>query len=518
MSNFKINYHYANVQIGHFYVEFVGEIPLGIDIKSENESKEQQRLFGKNSQLKIMPTWTANFLNESHYHKKATETNKLTTFSQEVTEEQFITAYKEAVKQRDNEAGTHNSTTEDCINFNQDIYRATGAKGHFINFLPREEFESIENIAAWIGRNFLEIKAANFVTGTSENDVAMRYGVSLERVAEDTEKSSDHKNFVIFPESTSTCTASSFKELFDLSFAEAYKQLLSSSNPSSDQNLDNSELIRKEDIELNWNQKKIYREYSKLEKEEEFENNLQYKVNKTLEFIDSLDLGDKHVKALSQYILASLTIDENGNDLALLPSKYMSPELQETIKIMQILTKESPSISDERCRDDSAIWEVEPIKAKIDKSHSDIIKNYDAMASNCQGFYQESCQKEAGEKLVPLIIERDKSIFEPQIKEFEQLCNKFTREEYSSMCKMEIRKLKTMKKKTDYLGNYPRVDYKGDAYKELAQHLFDAIDDECSEIHEEIDHRSFTEMHNKLSMSGLIEIADTIVGIVNLAE
>jgi hypothetical protein len=64
MEENKINFHLGIKGSGHFYEEFVGEIPKGIDLKSESEGKDPQRFFGKNPEIKNMPAWAGDIKDE----------------------------------------------------------------------------------------------------------------------------------------------------------------------------------------------------------------------------------------------------------------------------------------------------------------------------------------------------------------------------------------------------------------------------------------------------------------------
>ena len=197
MSEYKINYYYADTLVGHFYVQFEGQLPSNIAGKGA-------RIFGKNPAIPLMPIAAGEVIDESKIHLDKSKKKILVSTS--VTSEQFESAYQLAVNSLE-KGGLYHGTIDNCISFNQDIYRATGGKGHFINLFPKSELQNSGTMAAKEAMKYYESNNFRFVTGLTADLVALRYGVTEERVIENlslnvdsTGRPTHSKSFIIKPD------------------------------------------------------------------------------------------------------------------------------------------------------------------------------------------------------------------------------------------------------------------------------------------------------------------------------
>ena len=182
MSKYNIEYYHGMSGVGHFYVKFEGEI--------DQNNIEGQRFFGKNPKVNNIPIWEGEITDEFTYHESLKKLGITPIyFSQEVTKEQFLAAYKEAINQRDEGSGIYHGTQNNCISFNQDIYRSTGAKGHFINNFERGSLEASGTLASKEVLSYYESITPKIVTGVSKEQIAKEYGVDVNRIVQNNDLS-----------------------------------------------------------------------------------------------------------------------------------------------------------------------------------------------------------------------------------------------------------------------------------------------------------------------------------------
>jgi hypothetical protein len=199
VSEYKINYYHADSLVGHFYVQFEGQLPLNIDGKG-------QKIFGKNPAIPRMPIAAGKVVDESKIHIDKNVKKILASTS--VTREQFESAYQFAVNSM-KDGGLYHGTLDNCINFNQQIFAASGGKGHFINLFPKSKLEADVTAASQYAMQYYESNSYKSVTGLTADFVALRYGVSKDRIVENHNLNVDlagrptlDKTFTIMPENT----------------------------------------------------------------------------------------------------------------------------------------------------------------------------------------------------------------------------------------------------------------------------------------------------------------------------
>ncbi|KKB96166.1 Bifunctional hemolysin/adenylate cyclase precursor [Candidatus Arcanobacter lacustris] len=201
MSDYKINYYHAKTMFGHFYVQFDGIVPEGMD--TENR-KNPQTFFGKNSEHKSPIDW-GEILNEETEHTLNRD-NTVFLYSQSVSKEQFEDAYRLAIKHRDSGGGSYHITEDSCITFSQFIYYASGGQGHFINNVAKDKIDALKAsgtlAAKHIIANYYDQGQIRTETGALAAEfVAFKYGVSLNRVIEQYDDVTREKYFTILPKS-----------------------------------------------------------------------------------------------------------------------------------------------------------------------------------------------------------------------------------------------------------------------------------------------------------------------------